>query len=430
MGTPDVFDEPWFPHAAVTTEIRPSNLSTPNGFVSFDVSIPWDTLSMIWPTEGLPNVEKLQSWVEMEGRWGNFESLKDAKTVHWSSGPLGPVAKIDSGKKGIWKLEILPFDDDGHGSRIAELLGNNPYVAQGGVRWQGRDIILLWRDLSLWPTANQVLTNLLSSGKLDESRLLVESCGVILGEFHTLVSESANPVRYAKPWNERLKILEERTSSRTLWRAPHGKDTVGCITHRNFSLENIVVLNDASGEPNYKEVHLLHPASGVYGAILPMLDRAPGLRDLASGYRSLELNDNVIDSGMSLELRRCLFDGWCSTAPPSWSSSQSLDSHKGGVPIWEYEKALEEQIFSDVFGKKIHARTRWFLYHVSSIQAGMFRARTVAAGALSCLLVAGLGVYSGMTGLLSWEDSFPLILCVLPIPILRQFYRNLAPPPY
>ena len=70
------------------------------------------------------------------------------------------------------------------------------------------------------------------------------------------------------------------------------EDTVGCITHRNFSLENIVVLNDASGEPNYNEVHLLHPASGVYGAILPMLDRAPGLRDLRSGYRSLELNDS------------------------------------------------------------------------------------------------------------------------------------------
>ena len=105
-------------------------------------------------------------------------------------------------------------------------------------------------------------------------------------------------------------------------------------------MENIVVLNDASGEPNYQEVHLLHPASGIYGAILPMLDRAPGLRDLASGYRSLELNSHVIDSGMSLELRRCLFDGWCSTAPPSWSSSQSLDSHKGGVPIWEYEQAM------------------------------------------------------------------------------------------
>ncbi len=430
MSTPDVFDEPWFPHAAITAEIRPSNVSTPIGFDSFEVPIPWDTLSMIWPTGGLPTVEELQSWVEMEGKWGNLESLNDAKTLQWSSGPIGPIAKIDSGKKGIWRLEILHFDDDGHDIRIADLIVNNPYVAQGGVRWYGRDILLLWRDLSSWPTANEVLTDLLKSDRLDESRMLVESCGVILGEFHSLVSESANSVRFAKPWNDRLKTLEERTSSRTLWRAPHGKDTVGCITHRNFSLDNIVVLNDASGEPNFQEVHLLHPASGIFGAILPMLDRAPGLRDLASGYRSLELNNHVIDSGMSLELRRCLFDGWCSTAPPLWSSSNSLDSHKGGVPIWEYEQALEEQIFSAAFGKEIHPRTLWFLSHVSSIQAGMFRARTVAAGALSCLVVAGLGVYSGLTGLLSWEDSFPLILCVLPIPILRQFYRNLAPPPY
>ena len=430
MSTPDVFDEPWFPHVVTTTDIKPSNVQPPIGFDSFDVPIPWDTLCMIWPSDGLPTVEGLQTWIEMEGKWGNFDSLKDAKTLEWSQGPIGPVAKIDSGKKGIWRLEILPFDDDGHGSRIAEYIGNNPYVAQGGVSWNGRDILLLWRDLSSWPTADQVLTNLLISERLEDSRILVESCGVILGEFHAKVSDSSNSVRYAKPWNERLKMLEERTSSRTLWRAPHGKDTVGCITHRNFGLENIVVLNDASGEPNLREVHILHPASGIYGALLPMIDRAPGLRDLASGYRSLELNDYVIDLGMSIELRRCLFDGWCSTAPSTWSSAQSLDSHKGGVPIWEYEKALEELIFSEAFGRKPHRRTSWFLSHVSRIQAGMFRARTVAAGALSCLAVAGLGIYSGMTGLLSWNDSFPLMLCALPIPILRQLYRNLAPPPY
>mgnify|MGYP001257458377 CR=1 FL=1 len=430
MSTPDVFDEPWFPRGVVTADIKQSDAPTPKGFDCFDVSIPWDTLCMIWPIGGLPTVESIHSWIGMEGKWGNFNSLKHAKTLTWSQGPLGPVAKIDSGKKGIWRLEILPFDDDGHGSRIAEYIGNNPYVAQGGVRWEGRDIILLWRDLSLWPTANSVLGELLESGRLDESRMLVESCGAILGEFHSVVCESANSVRHAKPWNERLKMLEERTSSRTLWRAPHGKDTVGCITHRNFSLDNILVLNDALGEPSINEVHLLHPASGIYGALLPMIDRAPGLRDLASGYRSLELNDKVIHSGMIVELRRCLFDGWCSTAPSKWSSSQSLDSHKGGVPIWEYEKALEEQIFSEIFEKKIPPRTSWFLSHVSSIQAGMFRARTVAAGALCCLIVAGLGIYTGMTGLLSWEDSFPLMLCALPIPILRQLYRNLAPPPY
>ena len=44
MGTPDVFDEPWFPHAAVTTEIRQSNVSAPIGFTSFDVSIAIDSV--------------------------------------------------------------------------------------------------------------------------------------------------------------------------------------------------------------------------------------------------------------------------------------------------------------------------------------------------------------------------------------------------
>ena len=151
--------------------------------------------------------------------------------------------------------------------------------------------------------------------------ILIESCGRKLGTFHSSIEDTANPVRFAKPWNDRLKNLESRSSASTLWRAPHGKDTVGCITHRNFSLQNIVVLNDASGEPNLREVHLLYPALGVYGALLPLIDRAPGLRDLASGYRSIELNDFSIDSGMSVELRRCLFDGWCENAPSLWSLS-------------------------------------------------------------------------------------------------------------
>jgi len=430
MGTPDVLDEPWFPHGAVTTSIKASNASHPLGFRSFDVPIPWDTLTMYWPIDGLPKLEGLQSWMDMDGKWGDLDSINNAKTLKWSSGPLGPVGLIDSGKLGIWRLEFLPFDDDGHGSRLANHLDDNPYVAQGGIQFQGRDLLLLWRDLSSWPNADQVLSNLLISDRLGDARLLVESCGKILGNFHSSVLETANPIRYAKPWNDRLKNLEERSSASTLWRAPHGKETVGCLTHRNFGLNNIVVLNNASGEPDFNEVHLLHPASGVQGSLLPLLVRAPGLRDLASGYRSIEQNQQALDTGMGLELRRCLFDGWCSTAPQTWSSPQSLNSHKGGVPIWEYEQALVESIISEAFGLPIHSRTTWFLNHVGRIQAGMFRARTVAAAALTCLTVTGLGLYSGMTGLLSWNDSIPLVLCAIPVPILRQLYRNLAPPPY
>ena len=168
MSTPDVLDEPWFPHGAVTTSIKASNAPSPLGFRSFDVPIPWDTLTMFWPINGLPSLEVLHSWIDMDGKWGDIDSISNAKTLEWSSGPLGPVGLIDSGKQGIWRLEFLPFDDDGHGFRLANHLGDNPYVPQGGVQFEGRDLLLLWRDLSPWPRADEVLSKLLISDELEE----------------------------------------------------------------------------------------------------------------------------------------------------------------------------------------------------------------------------------------------------------------------
>ena len=59
----------------------------------------------------------------------------------------------------------------------------------------------------------------------------------------------------------------------------------------------------------------------------------------------------------------------------------------------------------------------------------MFRARTIAAGALTTALF-GFGVYAGVTQLLQWSDAIPLMLCGLAVPPLRRLYRSLAPPPY
>ena len=60
----------------------------------------------------------------------------------------------------------------------------------------------------------------------------------------------------------------------------------------------------------------------------------------------------------------------------------------------------------------------------------MFRARTIAAGALTCTALLGFGIYAGVTELLQWSDALPLMLCGLAIPPLRRLYRSLAPPPY
>tara|TARA_B100001113_G_scaffold82833_1_gene65856 strand:- start:3150 stop:4436 length:1287 start_codon:yes stop_codon:yes gene_type:complete len=428
MEFPDVAGEPWFPRGAVSTNPVPSE-HAPVGFSSFEVPLSWTTTVMLWPNAGLPNLEVLQTWSESEDLWGDVTCLQSATSLDWTSGSLGPIGKMDCGRDGIWRIEILPFDYDGHGRRLSEHIGSNPYVAQGGLQWRGRDVLLFWRDLGAWPSAADVLESLIESEKLDDARILIEECGRALGRFHLSTVEVADPTKVAKRWNERLKVLEERTKSSTLWRAPHGRRTVGTLTHRNFSLRNIVVLNDIHSKPNLEDVHILFPGDGVYGALIPLEHRAPALQDLAAGYRSIERIEGGT-SGMRIELRRCFLDGWRSTAPPRWASDDALDSHKGGVPIWEYEQVLKEVLYAHAFDDEIDPRTHWFLNHVDRIQAGMFRARTIAAGALTCTALLGFGIYAGVTELLEWSDSIPLMLCGLAVPPLRQLYRSLAPPPY
>ena len=428
MEFPDVAGEPWFPRGAVSTNPVPAE-HAPVGFSSFEVPLPWTTTVMLWPNGGLPNLEELQIWSESENLWGDATCLRSATSLDWTPGSLGPIGKMDCGRDGIWRVEILPFDYDGHGRRLSEHIGSNPYVAQGGLQWRGRDVLLFWRDLGAWPSAADVLESLIESEKLDDARILIEECGRALGRFHLSTVEVADPTKVAKRWNERLKVLEERTKSSTLWRAPHGRRTVGTLTHRNFSLRNIVVLNDIHSKPNLEDVHILFPGDGVYGALIPLEHRAPALQDLAAGYRSIERIEGGT-SGMRIELRRCFLDGWRSTAPPRWASDDALDSHKGGVPIWEYEQVLKEVLYAHAFDDEIDSRTHWFLNHVDRIQAGMFRARTIAAGALTCTALLGFGIYAGVTELLEWSDSIPLMLCGLAVPPLRQLYRSLAPPPY
>tara|TARA_B100000902_G_scaffold8954_1_gene11200 strand:- start:1036 stop:2322 length:1287 start_codon:yes stop_codon:yes gene_type:complete len=428
MEFPDVAGEPWFPRGAVSTNPVPAE-HAPVGFSSFEVPLPWTTTVMLWPNGGLPNLEELQIWSESENLWGDATCLRSATSLDWTSGSLGPIGKMDCGRDGIWRIEIFPFDYDGHGRRLSEHIGSNPYVAQGGLQWRGRDVLLFWRDLGAWPSAADVLESLIESEELDDARILIEECGRALGRFHLSTVEVADPTKVAKRWNERLKVLEERTKSSTLWRAPHGRRTVGTLTHRNFSLRNIVVLNDIHSKPNLEDVHILFPGDGVYGALIPLEHRAPALQDLAAGYRSIERIEGGT-SGMRIELRRCFLDGWRSTAPPRWVSDDALDSHKGGVPIWEYEQVLKEVLYAHAFDDEIDSRTHWFLNHVDRIQAGMFRARTIAAGALTCTALLGFGIYAGVTELLEWSDAIPLMLCGLAVPPLRQLYRNLAPPPY
>ena len=113
---------------------------------------------------------------------------------------------------------------------------------------------------------------------------------------------------------------------------------------------------------------------------------------------------------------------------------RGLPSHRGGVMIWEYEQILQHRLFNQAWGRsEPEYVTRW-LAGVSGIQNGMYRVRSIAAGALVCTFLP-------LAVILYWifypgspiPSSFELggIATIGGIGwLLNKVYRHLAPNPW
>jgi hypothetical protein len=161
----------------------------------------------------------------------------------------------------------------------------------------------------------------------------------------------------------------------------------------------------------------------------------PALRDVAAGYRSIEIVRRAAEKTAGCqplpnhgELRGEFLEGWAARAPKAWSSDSALDSHRGGVPIWEYEAVLMELLTAYANAEEPGPGTNWFLDYVDRIQARMFRSRTFAAAALAALCCSGFGAYAWLTGMMVGMEALPLVLVGLLNPPLRRLYRLAAPP--
>ena len=156
------------------------------------------------------------------------------------------------------------------------------------------------------------------------------------------------------------------------------------------------------------------------------------MRDLAAAYRSLaSLCDmKKVSQDNELLLRKTLFEGWKSTAPKSITSPTTLDSYRGGVPIWEYEQVLEEAAISQATNQEITERTKWWLNHVNRIQAEMYRSRSFAAISLICGIAALFAPFTDQW-IQSLSDRIYLTGALLLSSLVsRWFYRIRAPPQY
>ena len=437
-GASDIRSEPWFPAAA--TSVVPLEASEeeqlPEGIEAYEISLPWTTLTALSPTGNPSRTIWWKALSVSSGGWGRVSLLDKVESVLIESDHSGLKARLDCGRDGLWMAEMPPFDIDGNARRLADLADDRCHAAEGGIQWAGRDVLVLRRDLSDLPTAADALRDALIAGDHERSLELCRNAGEALGRFHSIASKVMREPPDANRWNDRLKRLEECTKSSTLWRAPHSKKTESTITLRGFSLEQVVLLRDASGEADASRPRLVMPNGGIREALMPLDSRAPALRDVAAGYGSIEIvrraaaaDERCAGLPPHGDLRMELLEGWISRAPRAWSSDSALDSHRGGVPIWEYEHALESTLLAAARGEAPDEGTRWFLDHVDRIQATMFRSRILAAGAVVAVGCAALGIYSLLTGLMEPIDAAPLILLGLAAPPFRHLYRRAAPPP-
>ena len=385
----DLDSEPWYPQKAVSS-VTDAIMAPPSGFTAHHLHVRWDSLPMLLPDGDLNSNEWWDSVSSTWGKWVEGAPLSvNANSVGW----LVEFEKHEA--------QILPLDEDGHGKRLAKLECDVLHTAIGGLQVDGRDVILVFNKLKTEPLP------------LDLKHLGL--AGQALGKFHVTCGRNLATPNDERAWNKRLDTLEPRTRSATKWRAPHSADTQGTITHRNFGLEHCQLIDG--------KVIIAGCVGGVYNALVPEASPSPALRDVAAAVINLESNE-----------KRAFCEGWISTAPSHWYSHKALDGHRGGLTIWEYEQHLEQRLFHQAWGKKEPAYVTQFLASVSSLQNGMYRHRTIAAGALICTFVP-------LSVILYWifypDSEIPSNFAIASMGvvgicgwILNKFYRHLAPKPW
>ena len=416
--------EAWFP-SGIARSIEPAASQVPEGFESWRLHTRFDSVMMFLPTGDVESIDWWKRVIPSGGggtRWGDPPNVEGGKIESISSSNVPTFLLTEkSGRKVIIRLLLL--DEKGHGRTLSKMGSEHLNGAFGGLQVGKRDLLLFFRQ-DEGSRADELLSSALRGGDIDEGRKICAKVGQVLGRFHTdCLAEKSQPNDERK-WNDRLKSLEDRVLSNTLWRAPHSIDTLATITHRNFGLQAVHIDGD--------EAVITCCHDGIPNAILPKSRDYPVIRDLAAAYRSLAVlcDELGVNSEDELTLRKATFDGWISTAPKSATSSRALDGHKGGVAIWEYEQVLEEAAISQAWDRPVEQRTKWWLGHVSRIQADMYRSKTLSAVSLICAVGALLAPLMDQW-LEALSDRIILTAALAATAIgFRWLYRRRAPPPY
>ena len=225
-----------------------------------------------------------------------------------------------------------------------------------------------------------------------------------------LVAESTPNTE--RRWNERLKAVEDKLKTTTLWRAPHTKHVVG-LPSTNMSVDGFADMNGSA-------VLLPFPRPLVDHLIAPD-ERLPGVANMAMMEQRLSLAGIFDDT----KGRASFYQAWGAMVPEGWTSKTSLSTVKGGVWIWRYHAMLLMLAEARAFGLSTQAQQcdRWLL-DVSRIQARLGELRTVHA-------VRRVGVMAAIAAVLigSGPVQLPFILGSVGVALAAHVvYQRRMPP--
>jgi len=362
-------------------------------------------------------LEEPDDWISLVSEleaWGKVPDPNSVVSIEVTSTERGLNALLSVDSK--WLAEFLPWGSDGRLRARAKAAPEGSRIPVGGYCYEGRDIVILRQIEHDSENSSGIITRALEADDKASAEKELNNVGKVLGIYHSEAEKSRVTPSDQSRWNARNQWLEETLRATFLWRAPFSKNQPCTLTLNDVRFCDISGDSLRIGRPRLADA--LHIPNCEF----------PAMRDLASLVHDLSRLHHSSSSDLELmPLRLALIEGWKSTAPQDWTSNDAFYSHRGGLPIWEYEQCLMDVLEATSHQSGAPEPAVGILRYVQSYQKRMFGNR----------MFGGLAMITAFFGTVSLVNTFPWTPgeVVLPLVfiaasfVLIRVYRNLSPPP-